>query len=487
MKIDDTSANTDRNLSRTRIVVLVAFATNALANVLLIGFFARLGGLDLVGTWAFLSAILMSVLIVDFGATNALTYRIAKTGVQSGLPYLRLLLYCSRRLLVLLFFLSVSALIVGWYSVASVMLTIAAAIIQLIANWYCAIRMGKHEQYWFNIQTILRVVAQAFVSTLLIIAFPTYPELALSTAMLTGNIAAFGLSWTLVRTDLRQHTVTARWADLRHLLSNFGFENVAQRAFQPMLQLALAQLLGSAALGVFTIALRIPVVVNQSISEALRILLPGIVDTLRKGNELGVVEMLRRALITQIVLIIPAMVFFAVHARIILTVWIDDEVKVDEIAYALQMLCASMMFVAIATPFYWSLLATGNANIVARSVAVSFTMIVVLGCLAITMGGGVLFFVAIFAVGQVGDALFIVAASERKFGFPRKCISQMQVSRLLLFLVTGLIVNFGLNIVVTSRFPPVNVVTAITIINIVFIGIPTLSALRRKTFIKSIA
>ncbi|MES2844226.1 MAG: oligosaccharide flippase family protein [Pseudomonadota bacterium] len=477
MKID-IAAKVESNLLRTRFVVILAFATNAVMNVLLIGFLARVGGLDFVGTWAFISAVLMNALILDLGMTNALTYKIGKAGVASGLPFLRLLGRWSNLLLLVVMGLVGAALVLRQPLAAALSLTIAAAILQLRSNWYCAVRMGQHEQYWFNVQTILRVIVQSLASVLLILGFPNHPELAFATAMLIGNMAALGLSWQLARKDLRQDSPTAFWMDLGHLVSDFGLENAAQRAFQPMSQLAVAHFLGSASLGIFTIALRIPVVMNQSISEALRVLLPGIAWTLRNGDERRVVEMLRGALVTQLVLVIPVMAFVTIHAKTILIVWLGSDT--DEIVSALRMLCGSMSWVAIAVPFYWSMQATGQARLIALSVTARLLAVLAFGSLTMAMGGGILLFTAIFALGQVGDALFTIAASERKYGYLRKCLSQIRLLRLGAFLIASLSLNLWLSLSRVQEMQPHLGLTVVMTANLALIGFPGFFLLRKR-------
>jgi len=475
------SINIGRNIARTRVVVIVAFCVNALANVLLIGFFARRGGLELVGAWAFLNAIILNTLILDLGFTNALTYKIGRDGVLAALPMIYRLLRWAGIVLLAIILAMIVVAILGLPIGPGVGFACVAADMQLAANWLCAIRMGRHEQYWYNVQTVVRVIVQSFSAAGLVIWFPNNPEPALGAAFLLGSMCAFWLSFYLVRGDLYMGTGVASLSQVRQVIVGFGLENAMQRAFLPLSQLTVAHFLGATALGVFTIALRIPFVLNQSVSEALRGLLPGIAGALRDGDSVGVVRLLREATITQIVLIVPTMTFFIIHTPILLSIWIGQ--GSGETVFAIRMLCTALAFVTVATPFYWTLQASGNVHLLGFLGSVRLIAALSLGATVMFFGGGIIGFVAVFALVQTADALLTILIVEIKFGFFTKSIHNLLKVRLAVYLIAAVVLNLLAKHWFETGFSSGFQVVSLITLNVFLIGCPGLLALRRGNFI----
>lgn len=166
-----------KNMRLTRIFGMLAFASNATVNVLLIGYFARVGGIELVGQWAFLGAVMLAVMILDFGSLNALTYRIAKDELDSVACILRQLLRLAALTSAVLALGLAGAFQFADEIVQGSLLAGFAALLQLASSWLVSIRMGRQQRYWFNIKTIIRVMVQASAAVLLLQRGLPFPDI----------------------------------------------------------------------------------------------------------------------------------------------------------------------------------------------------------------------------------------------------------------------------------------------------------------------
>ena len=432
----DALAQTRRNLRLTRIVVVLAFAANAGANFALIGYFARLGGLELVGQWALLGAIILNVMILDLGSVNALTYKIARDGVEAAAPSIRRLICLAMRAAILPIALGVAALWAHAPLLLGASLAALAALLQLSSNWLIAIRMGRQQQYWFNAKTILRVLVQAAAAVIGISVVDAAPIVILGLALLFGGMAEFALASILVRGE---HVATGSLAalkDLRKLTAGFGITDVAQRSYQPLTQLLVANTLGASALGVFTVGLRIPVVVNQSLNEALRILLPSLARILAQGDRSTAIRLIRDSVVIQLVLVVPAGVFLFCHAGPIIALWLGDSGA--QIVIAVRVFSAALIFVAIGTPFHWVAQAEGNAQRLGTLGLVVMVVMLISAASAVAIGANVIACTVIYALGQTARAMGAIAISKSFLG---EIIQSIRWPAIILHVFAAIVVN----------------------------------------------
>ncbi|MFY0312723.1 lipopolysaccharide biosynthesis protein [Leisingera sp. D0M16] len=384
-----------RNLARSRIIVMVAFAANAGLNLALLGILAKWGGLNLVGAWSFLNAVLLLVMLAEFGITNALTYRIGRDGLEAAAPVLRLLLHLLAALAILF--------AAGAYWLApdwglALALTVLAGMLQLGSDWLIAIRMGHHEQYWFNVKTVLRVVLQTAAALGFYHAAPDHAPTAFALALLVSRGAEFLLSRFMTRREFALRGPRAELAQISKLTKGFGLLSVAQRGLDPLSRLLIAALAGAEALGVFTIAWRVSAVVNQSVSEALRVLLPGLAAMRTAEDQDRVCRLMRDSVAGQLVLVGAAMLAIAIHADLLFRTWLGQS---DETLVAvLRIFLIGGAGAAVTTPFFWASQAFGQVTPMARLNLLQVAATLGLGAAVLWDAPEISGFVTVYALSQ---------------------------------------------------------------------------------------
>lgn len=387
-----------RNLARSRIIVMVAFAANAGLNLALLGVLAKWGGLELVGAWSFLNAVLLLVMLAEFGITNALTYRIGRDGLEAAAPLLRRLLHGLATLAVLALLSAAGAywLAPGWG--LALALTVLAGMLQLGSDWLIAIRMGQHEQYWFNVKTVLRVVVQTAVALGFYHAASDHAPVAFALALLLSRGAEFVLSRILTRRAFMLGGPRAALAQVSELTRGFGLLSVAQRGLDPLSRLVIAALAGSEALGIFTIGWRVSAVVNQSVSEALRVLLPGLAAMRSAENQDRVCRLMRDSVAGQLVLLGAAMLAIAIHADLLFRTWLGQ--SDGTLVAVLRIFLIGGAGAAVTTPFFWAAQAFGHVTPLARLNLLQVAATLGLGAAVLWTVPEILGFVTVYALSH---------------------------------------------------------------------------------------
>lgn len=430
-----------KNLARTRVVVLIAFATSAVLNVFLLGILVRIGGLELVGQWAFLNTILLTLLLLDFGLTNSLTYHIGRDGFNSVGPRLRSLLFI---LLIFACLIGVSALLGIYFAgvmIVELSLVALAALAQLASNWMIAIRLGQNEQYWFHVKAILRVVFQVALALLFYSSLPAEPALAFSLALaLAGGlelsfvfwITRFDRPWWGPRAPIFQGIALAR---------GFGPLSFVSKGYDPLSRLMIFSMLGPVALASFTIAYRIPAVINQAVSEALRALLPGLTQMRDKDQRQAVVGLLRDAVTGQIVLIGGPTIPLIIHSEMIFRVWLGQ--SNSDLTLMMQILMGGIFVNTVTVPFFWAAQAFGEVGLLSRTNLIRVTASLALGALAVWQAQGIVAFVCVFALSMVAAGCVALYVAHLRIGIVRPVVEALDLPLLALFLVATLTVNIG--------------------------------------------
>lgn len=421
----DGLSQSKQNLRLTRIFVILAFASNAAVNILLIGYFARTGGIELVGQWALLGAVMLAVMILDLGTVNALTYRIAKEGMESVAPILRRLIRLAALLGTGLVLVLAGASQVVAEVAQGVLLAASAALLQLVSSWLIAIRMGQQQQYWFNIKTIIRVVVQASAAIIALeLGLPFSAIVVLGVALVSGGMAELLMAAILTFRDFSLRGAGASFGELRKLVAGFSALNIGQRAYQPLSQLLTAQLLGAASVGIFTVALRIPVVVNQALNEALRALLPGLVKLLGSNDQSVAIRLLRDSVATQLILVVPAGVVLFSHAPVIIDIWLGN--TEPSIVSATRIFTAALIVTALGTPFHWAAQAGGEARFLGRIGLIALALVLTIGAGVMMATGNIVFFALIYGIGQVTRAIGAILVCSVKLNLVKPVMAKLR-------------------------------------------------------------
>lgn len=400
---------TRRNITLTRGVVVLSFGLTAAANLALLGYFARQGGLGLVGQWAWLNAILMNVLILDLGLTEALTLRIGRDGLKRSEPLLRSAQRLAAGLVLLTTAASCLCLLLDLSAVAAGWLAALAAALQLAANWRISIRLGQNQQYWFNLKTILRVVFQSLMALMLLALMPKSPAIALGLALAIGGSAELLFAFWATKNFRLQQGPYAPLADLAQAARPFALTNIAHRALQPLSVLTVALLLNTTAVAIFSLALRIPTVISQSLSEALRGLLPGLA-MLRDRDPTRIPALLGDSFAAQLMALGPVVMLASACAEPLLQLWLGT--VPENLLDALLILLAASAVCGMLTPFHWANYALGQEKTAARVYAIGTIASLALGACVLLWLHSLLAFVAVFAAVQIAMAAAMLAIAQ---------------------------------------------------------------------------
>lgn len=434
-----TQIATQRNISRTRVATIISFAVTSSVNLLLIAYFARIGGLDLVGEWTFLNVVVMLVLILDFGVTNTLTYRIGRDGLAATAPLLRRAQRNGVILIVACVAGIASASALGRSDWVVIVLAALSASLQLASNWLITIRTGQHQQYFFNIKTLVRVLSQSVMATVFLHLNPSTPDTALASALFLGGVIDFIFGKVMTRgTPMRGFPI----ATLRQLMqssSTFGLTSLSHQVLQPLSSLIVGAVLGKTGVAIFTLSLRIPVAISQSISEALRGLLPGLAG-LSKTEAKAKHLLLRDAFVSQIALVAPLALFAIVHAESLLKLWLGSEMSPD-LPLTLRMLLSSTVLSAISTPFFWANYAFGNESLASKIDAAITVLLLTCGGISLLLTRDIRVFVLLYAIAQAANALSMTLLAESRNGVVGAVLRDVKWTRLLMMLAAIIAIN----------------------------------------------
>ncbi len=472
-------AATRRDLKRSRGVVFAAFLINAGLNFVLLGILARLGGLEMVGQWAFLNAVLSVVLIADFGATNALTYRIGRDGIEATAGLLRLLLLAAAT------FIAACLALIGLDSVTALLnstaalLTIVAGFLQLASNWMISIRMGQHEQYWFNVKTVLRVSTQTGLALALLSILPEQPMLAFGLALALAALIETLFAAFMVHRMWTPCGSVARTQALRDLLQGFGLLALAQRGLLPLSQLIVSALAGATVLGIFTVASRAPIVISQSVSEALRALLPGLAGMTSEADRPRIIKLLADGITGQIVLIYPALAVLSIHAHTVFTVWLGESSVVLEAA--LMMLSAGVFVACLTVPHFWALQAMEAVVPLSRLTFWRVLVTLVIGALLTSLLRDPLVMPATYSASLALGAVAVLALSEVRLEIVWPCLKLLRWRRIAYFCIFVLGLNSGLA-TLDAYLEPDTLLGVVALGNLVTIGPLALYIIRKRAF-----
>lgn len=468
-----------KNLKSTQKIVFISFALNATTNLIVIGYINHLGGLSLVGTWALLNAVLMNLLVLDFGITNALTVRAVRDGVHATAPILKLLQTTALTAVALASSLAVILYITNTNIAFAILLTIASSLLQLVSGWLCALKMADHDHRWYYLQQTMRVALQSAPIFLAPYWVKNHPEILFSTSLLFGSALAYILCMVVTRKDL-QNIKKGDLREIKNLCAGFGMENVAQRLYQPLSQYAVSNLLGPAALGSFTVALRIPMVVSQSISEALKTLVPAVAGAIHSNDKESIKKVLTNAVIAQVTLAWPPLIFFATHAPTIYLTWLGEQ-PIGAVE-ALRWMCFATILTSLAAPFYWTLQASGNIKTLSYIATGRLLFGLPLAALFASNGGGVVEFVTFYALGFSADAVLILIFAEKRTVGLISLASRIQLPALSSFVMYTFLLNHVIGATLYGTTTASTAIVLATLSNAIAVGIPALLALKHDVF-----
>lgn len=430
-----------RNFLRSSGVIALALLLNAGLNVLLLGWLVRQGGFDLVGRWFFMNAILLFAAVVDLGFMPALTRQVARNGIAATLPYLRWLigrlgLLCLGAGLVMLVLGQIlpveRSLLIGGTLAA------LAGALQVMSGWAIALRLGQHEQFWVSVKSVVKVVTQAGLVVVLLGQFPTPPAVIFGASLLIGSLCETGLTLALLwrfRPDLRdaRRSPSPSLRDVLALSAGFTSASLLQRIQEPVTRTLVVWLAGPAALGIFTVAFRLPMVLRDSMGEAMRAFLPGLSQLQKEGASEATHAILRDGILVQMLVMTPAFLFLLSQSALVLELWLGT--ISDPLLFSTRILIVSLALSSVSIPFFWALQAFGDAGRIALSTGISLTLVVLGGGTVLwSTSGSVAAFSAVFLVSHSVTTGLIFYWSETRWRAVRPSLNQIALDRVGFFL-----------------------------------------------------
>lgn len=370
-----------RNLLSSLGLALVCFALTTFANLVLLGWFGHQGGVSLIGLWGVLITVMSFVLLGDYGFRDALTQMVAIEGPDR--PLAIVLRLCSWTLVI-------SLLATAMALAGAALLTVEpkfiwgglmaawAGALQIASGWVLSLRLGRHEQGWWHLKAVIRVLTQSAAAPTLMLGTEMDWIVALGLSLLLGGIAETLLTFFACRKDLGLASPAAAWAiPARKVLAvtrGFGPANVLQRLQEPMIRTLLARLGGLDVLGTFTVAWKMPQTASAAVSEGLRPLLPGLSDLLQRRETGKAASVIGQSLFLQMALSVPISLFLWIHALPVFEIWLG--LSDPALVRITRVMVLGYAAINLTVPFFWSLQAYGHAGTIAWLTALNIAIIV---------------------------------------------------------------------------------------------------------------
>ena len=419
-----------RNFKKSGVIIVAGFILNAGINLFLLGFLARRGGMSLVGLWTLLNTVMLYVLIMDLGFTNALTRHVALEGVIAALPLIVWLIF---RLAVLWVILGLGCLamefsdVAGYNMILGFFMAATAGCLQVASNWVISLRLGQHEQFWLNVKTILRIVTQTVLIVVLVFVSSLEPSTIFGFGLcLGGAVEAIFTLW-LVRMHKSDYAAcktapSVDWRRLAELGRGFGILKVLQQLQVPLAQSLVGALAGMAALGTFTIARRFPIVLSQSIGEAMRVLLPGLSLLQQQGDRGAILRMLRDGVLIQVLLIGPIYMLFFFIMEDAYILWLGNANQTLVVATRLMMI--AIIAGSFVVPYFWALQAFGDARLIAFSTALQLTFVITAGATVLWFTQGLIVaFIVVLVLSAFLNSALVLYWSEQRWNILRESLA----------------------------------------------------------------
>lgn len=352
------------SLKLSQATVLLAFVISAGTNFYLINILNKAGGIDLVGTWALITATLLTMAFVDLGATNALIREVGTKGLAKSLPHLRfLILVCLLSLALVAPLLAVSVTYGGELQSIFFML-LAAAILQVGSDWIVAIRIGTNQYWLYNVKTILRSLVLLLV-VIWLNNFGAVTSFNLTASVLFSRIIEFAAASLLLPKAVFSSRNTSSARDVLSLIAEFSALDLVIKLSEPITRHLINFGLGVGALGVFSVSTRLPITIKQAFGEGLRAMLPNLAQMNDQKRAHDVDKVLTFALKSQLVLVTPFTILLFFSAQDVIVLWLSNEP--EYVVICLQLAAIGTLISAWNAPIYWAMQAFGLAYFIAKA------------------------------------------------------------------------------------------------------------------------
>ena len=356
----------------------------------------RTSGIGVVGVWSILSSILTYAGLLDIGFTGLLTREMA-SGLRSDAEARRIArwraaaarVYLIGGVALVCVALSAAAVIAAVrtapvtsvYSDARLLLSVIAmmiaAVLMLMTKLELTVFRAHHQTYAEQWSTALSLVATYLLGWVGILLGYPIEGLAL------GAVFAYGAAWLIARrvgtrrfgdffARMAEHRGSSTLADVRDLVDQgkhlFGL-NVAFVLREPLFRLALGAGLGVAAVGIYDIANRVPMLIRELGAAGTPSLLPSIARLTRDKDRETARAMVTNALRYSLVLGGAGLAFFAVNRELLFRLWLGSHPPQGLAAAALVM-TVWWGITLLNAPFFWMMQARG----LERQLAIAVTL-----------------------------------------------------------------------------------------------------------------
>lgn len=427
-----------RNLLGSLGMALLVFMVTAAANLLLLGWFGQRGGLELIGLWTVLLTVLSFVLLVDYGYSDALTQMVAIEGPAVPLSItLRLSgwVLAVSVLATALAFAGADLMTMRPETVWGGLMAAWAGVLQIASGWLISLRLGRHEQHWWYLKTLVRVVAQTAAAPVLMLGTQIDGIVALGLSLLLGGLAETLLTLYATRHDLAKASLAAaRAVPARTVLAltrGFGPANILQRLQEPVIRTLLARLGGIEVLGAFVVAWKIPQTASAAVSEGLRSLLPGLSNLLQADETEKVAILIGQSLFLQMALSVPISLFLWIHAPPVFEIWLglSDPVLIQ----VARVVIIGYAAINLTVPFFWSIQAYGYSSTIAWLTALNIAIIAAVCVPALTFLDQAILVCALgIVLSQVLFSLSVHVICQHRWGVVRASYRHVPWGRVIL-------------------------------------------------------
>ena len=414
----------------------------------------RTAGIGVVGVWSVLSSILAYAGLLDVGFTALLTREMA-SGVNTDRDARRVArwrsaaarVYVIGGIVLVSVEVAVSGVIIAWRAApitsaypnvsllsAVIALTIAA-VLMLLGKLELAVFRAHHQSYAEQWATAMSLTATYVIGWIGITLGRPIEGLAV------GAIVAYGATFVVARAAsrrrfadfferIRPYSSTTTRADVielvahgRHLFSL----NVAFVLREPIFRVALGSGLGVAAVGVYDIANRVPMLIRELGAAGTSSVLPSIARLTRDDDRRSAIAILESALRYALLFGGIGLATFAVNRELLFRLWLGANMPAG-LESASLLMTVWWVITLLNAPFFWMMQARGLERQLAKAVALH-----ILGLLCAVpflrwSHASLLMWLTVWTVAGLATQAYLYVVAERVTALVRPVLLTRSVS-----------------------------------------------------------
>lgn len=304
-------------------------------------------------------------------------------------------------------------------------------LLRLFSALYGAALSGIHRNHFVHVAQLLQ--ALVFTIAFFSLAHPNgyLMDLAISYALSFLVELLFTVS-VLLKFNRRTLTIRSgldvgRFVSFAKSVRPYFFMDAALLGREPLLKLALSMCCGSASVGIYELASKVPSTIRQAYVLGLSALMPAFAKLTRKGTRVEIVALGQTSLKYIIFGAIGALFLYLLNRERLLEIWLGS--VEPEILSMTVLLTFWWMITSFNVPAWWIGIGTDNewSNTYIASTHLVFTIGLFLTTLFIDIGAYEL--VLLWVLGGVGMQILLYVLLEKKTGFIRVIYLSGEIGR----------------------------------------------------------